>query len=233
MRKRVTLSSVAAQAQRPVYDRAPVTRQRIDQRAMQTVEQKGVRGERIPPRGGSLPYPLTPDKEVREVEKVADLVKQASLLSKVEQQELLDHLALQNQLTAKANQSRDLDMWATAVGMALDETVGGSDGGSYGSMLVKRLLGSTSCWRPVEAFMVSSKLQELRVVERQAVYMLLARLLVDHAGYVARKSGAPLGPKLVGQCTGSLPGVFEQSFPGYLAAGLAPVIARQMGALAG
>lgn len=76
--------------------------------------------------------------------------------------------------------------------------------------------------------MTSSKLSELRVVERQAVYNLLAELLVEHAGYVARKSGAPLGPKLIGQCTGSLPGVFEASFPGYLAAGLAPILARQM-----
>lgn len=159
---------------------------------------------------------------------VASLLDQAATLSKVEQQELLDHLALQQQLTRKASDSRDLDMWSAAVGTALGAAIGDDERGSYGQLLIKRLLGSTSCWRPVEAFMTSSKLSELRVVERQAVYNLLAELLVDHAGYVARKSGAPLGPKLIGQCTGSLPGVFEASFPGYLAAGLAPIVARQM-----
>jgi hypothetical protein len=80
--------------------------------------------------------------------------------------------------------------------------------------------------------MRSSKLGELQVNVRQAVYRTLGRLLVEHAHEVSRRSGAPLGPKLVGQCVGNLPGVFERSFPGYLAAGLAPVVARQMQASA-
>jgi hypothetical protein len=66
------------------------------------------------------------------------------------------------------------------------------------------------------------------VVERGSVYRMLAALLVDHARSISDFTGAPLGPKLVGSCTGNIAGVFEKAFPGYVRAGLAKIAARQL-----
>lgn len=230
MNKRVTLT-------RPVYSRPGVTRRVVGVPAPEDQEKAAaqrVNGEgEIPPHRGGLPpqFSRTPVKEGKEVVQVASLLEQANQLTKTERQQLLDQLALTNQLTASAASNRDVEMWSQAITDALAEVIGGEAGGDYGVMLVKRVLGSTICWRPVERFMQSSKLAELRVVERQSIYHMLARLLVKHAAYVSRRSGAPLSPKLVGSCVGSLPGVFEQNFPGYLAAGLAPMVAKQMQAI--
>lgn len=159
---------------------------------------------------------------------VSDLLSLAQTLTAADRLALLDQLALQNQMAAKAAASPDLDMWAEGVRMALDDAIGGAEG-QYGALLVKRLLAPSASWRPVEAFMASSKLGGgLQRTERMAVYYMLARLLVDDAERACEWTGAPLSAKVVAQRTDRLAGVFEQSFPGYLASGLAPLVARQM-----
>lgn len=95
-----------------------------------------------------------------------------------------------------------------------------------GPMLVKRLVGSPSHWKPVALFMSSSGLAELQVRERQLAYHLLADLLVKHVCQVASHVGLPVGLKFLGNNVASITGVFEQAFPGYLAAGLAHVIVK-------
>lgn len=145
-------------------------------------------------------------------------------LSKEQRQDLLDLLALEN---VQGVGGRELDMWSAAVATALEDAIGASGGAAYGQMLCKRQLGSSSTWKPIEAFMRTSGLIDLVVVERQAVYNLLARLIVDAAGYSARRSGAPLSLKLTASHTGQVNGIFERAFPGYLAAGLAYVVAKQ------
>lgn len=97
-----------------------------------------------------------------------------------------------------------------------------------GPLIIKRVVGSTSQWRSVADFMQSAGFADLKVVERQSVYMLLADLLVKYAKGIARHSNVPLSPKLVGNCVANLAGVFDQSFPGYLEAGLAHVIVRRL-----
>ena len=75
-------------------------------------------------------------------------------------------------------------------------------------------------------FLQQSGLSACTVNERQQAYHILAELVVQHARYVARKSGAPLSPKLVANCMPNLPGVFEDAFPGYLEAGVAAMVAK-------
>ena len=225
MRKRVTFV-------RPAYGRPGVARRAVGESPVEAQSQQPEgfkRGTGIPSIEGSpAPSFPPPPTEGKENQSTTSLLEQASKLTKDERQQLLDQLALLNQLGSVAANNRDLEMWSQAVYEALGEAIGASGGDGYGLMLVKRSLAVSACWRPVERFMQISELAELKVVERQAIYFMLARMLVEHAAYVARKSGAPLSPKLVGSCTGSLPGVFDANFPGYLAAGLAPMVARQM-----
>ncbi len=159
---------------------------------------------------------------------LADLLRQANSLTAADRRELLDQLALQNQLAAKTAANPDLDMWAEAVKTALEDSIGFGGGESYGVMLLKRLLGPSSCWRPVEQFMHASKLDELRRPERLAIYHVLARFLVEECEQVCKHTGAPLSAKFVAGQTGNIGGLFERNFPGYIAAGLAPMVARQM-----
>lgn len=160
---------------------------------------------------------------------LADLLKLADQLPDQDRKELLDRLALQHGLeSAPSASDRDLNMWAEAIHNALERTLGAGQGDGVGPLVIRRLVGARSAWAPVAEFMKTSKLADLTVIERQSVYGMLAGLLVDHARYVARSSGAPLGPKLVSSCAGSIRGIFDRSFPGYLAAGLAPIVARQL-----
>ena len=151
-----------------------------------------------------------------------------STLNKADKQALLDRLALENQLTAAVVQNKDLDMWSEAILKALEETIGQWVGHSYGLTLVKRSMGTSSSWRPVELFMKNSKLQELTSAERQSAYFMLARLLVERADDQTEFVGAPLTLKYIAGQTGNLAAIFDRSFPGYLAAGLAKIVARQL-----
>lgn len=172
--------------------------------------------------GGGLRVPM------REGNVVDEILATASQLTAKQRQELLDQLSLVNKMTRSADQDRDLDMWATAVHSALTDCVADGDGSAYGRMVVKQSLAATQNWRPMQEFMEVSRLNELKVVERQSVYHLLADLLVQHARGIASRSGVPLGPKLVGNCAHGIAGVFDQAFPGYVRAGLAKIAARQL-----
>lgn len=160
--------------------------------------------------------------------KVDELREMLAGLTSAERLELLDSLALENQLTRAAASNPDLDMWSEAVKRALDDVIGGSGGESHGLMLVKRALGSSSVWRPVESFMYSSKLSELKRAERLAVYFMFARLLVEECRQLAAFVDAPLSVKFVAGKTGELAGIVDKSFPGYAANGLLPMVAKQM-----
>lgn len=160
--------------------------------------------------------------------KVDELRGMLAGLTSAERLELLDSLALENQLTRSAANNPDLDMWSEAVKRALDDVIGGQGGESHGLMLVKRALGSSSVWRPVESFMYSSKLSELKRNERLAVYFMFARLLVEECRQMCAFVDAPLSVKFVAAKTTELAGIVDKSFPGYAANGLLPMVAKQM-----
>lgn len=155
------------------------------------------------------------------------VLKSALRLPAKERKELLDRLLLEQQ-TDSTRADRDVDLWADAVHRELTQRLGSSDGGLVGIGVVRKVVAAGGAWKPVESFMQSAGLSSLTVTERQKAYVTLARLLVRHAAVVASRSGAPLSAKLVSQCSVNLPGVFEDSFPGYLQAGLAKVIVRQV-----
>ena len=76
--------------------------------------------------------------------------------------------------------------------------------------------------------MADAKLDKLAVPERQSVYNLLADLVVRHAHGISMRSAAPLSPKLVANCSNNVASIFDKAFPGYVRAGLAHIVARQL-----
>lgn len=162
-----------------------------------------------------------------EVSKVEQATSLFATMTDEERKQTLDLLALRCAISGRAADDRDLAMWSEAVYSALVASATPEDGAAHGPLLVKRLLAASHSWSPVDEFMRRSKLSELTVSERQAAYQLLARLLVEHAKQVADYVGAPLTPKFLSNQTPALAGVFEKSFPGYVAAGLARIIARR------
>lgn len=95
-------------------------------------------------------------------------------------------------------------------------------------MLFKRVLAAPEAWQYVEGFMGTSGFSGSSVTERNAVYQLLGKLLAAHALELNRKFGYPLTPKMLGNVTQHLPTLFEEAFPGYLAAGMGPVIIKSL-----
>lgn len=171
----------------------------------------------------------TTAEQVVEKKSVDELVLLAGLLNPSQQKELLARLSLTNQ-TLASGEVRDVDMWATALHDSLVSSVGGSGEGVAGPAVIKRLVASPSAWGPVSSFMKASTLAELNVTERQAAYMMLARLVIDNARGVAKHSRIPLTTKMVINCSSNITGIFQQSFPGYIESGLAKLVVRRMNA---
>lgn len=187
-------------------------------------------GDVSPLKGGYIHPPSPRATEVGEkkekptVEFILDLTNQ---LTVAENQRLLASLALKQQIGSKAG-GRDLDMWAQAVYDGLVAELGHEAGSGVGPLLVKRTLAVPSAWAPVTAFMASSRLQEQSVTKRQAIYMLLATLVIKNARYLTQNSGAPMSAKLIGACASNVASLFDSAFPGYLKSGLAHVVATQL-----
>lgn len=188
------------------------------------------------------PIPVSDEKEEKEKTLVSkklskepsqdtsleDLLSLADQLNKEDHKKLLAHLALKTQGLGKDEGSRDKTMWSQAVYEALLKANGTGDGAGQGPALVKRLLAPTSVWAPLEDFMESSRLSKLTVTERLSMYRLLANLLVSHCQQVARHMRIPLGAKLVAGQAVNVAAIFDNAFPGYLAAGLVPVVAKHL-----
>lgn len=184
--------------------------------------------------GGGDPLPLPLSKRGEEgrgadrIENPLDrILEEAKSLSAADRRKLLDHLALVSKEAEDAS-PRDVEMWVVAVYEELVRVLGVGDGASVGPVIVKRALSPRAAWAPVQGFMANKAFEGLQAIERQSIYRLLATLLVRHARSVSSRSGAPLSPKLVANCTGNVAGLFDQAFPGYLRAGLGRVIVRQL-----
>lgn len=164
----------------------------------------------------------------REGGEVALLVDRLLGLPKGEQKKVLDSLLAHQMLSNSTGSAkdRDLEMWAEAVHRAMVGAFGPEGGGSVGPGVIRKVVRGGTSWEHVTDFMRTSGLEDLKVNDRQRAYNLLAELVVDHARYVSRRSGAPLSPKLVVNCATNIAGVFENAFPGYLGAGLAQMVVR-------
>lgn len=154
---------------------------------------------------------------------LAHLIAESSRLDLADVKRLYEHLALE--LMAPPSDSRDVDMWAHAVYQALARALGTQGGGLPGPLAIKRLLSARSAWAPVDGFMRDAKLADLMVAQRQAIYVLLASLLVDLAIEVARHAHIPVSAKLVANNAVNLAALVERSFPGYVRSGMFAAIA--------
>ena len=189
-------------------------------------------GDRVkgggPPKGGqppplSTPSPLHGEGQVDEVMVILDQ------LSPDQRKLILARLSLANiTKPSQAGQERDLDMWAQAVYESLGDALGAGGTELVGPAMVKRILATPGSWRAVTEFMRVSKMDQIKVTERQSVYRMLANLVVGNARYISTHSGAPLSPRLVSTCAVNIAGIFDQAFPGYLASGLACLVAKRL-----
>lgn len=170
----------------------------------------------------------TPKHEVINFVKVdvETLVASANRMTAAERKELLARLSLSE--SGINGQERDIDMWSGAVYEALLRLAGQGDGASLGPLVIKRLVTAPNAWSPINAFMKASKLDRLTVTERQSVYQLLARLLVQHAKQLADHKGIVFSAKLVVTCGTSIAQVFDRAFPNYVASGIAHIVARRL-----
>lgn len=155
-----------------------------------------------------------------------EIISLADSLSTQDQQSLLDHLALQRKASRKAStDTTRSDLWFGAVTEALDTVLRSGGLASPGLGILKKNHGDS--FVAVEAF-IKSAAPTLTVTEKTALYRVLAKLLVGHADYVAKKSGAPLSAKLVFNCCQNLPGLVDSAFPGYIECGMLPLIIKKM-----
>lgn len=226
------MTTKRVQLTRPAYQGTAFVKRAVQQTAgshvhTSTHEEHLSRGNKGGPhtllrRGcGDTPFVSHTAEELNQVE---ELQKAARTLTAEQRKQLLDLLAFDVTQQTTSLADRELVMWSGCVADAMQRvtTV------SYGPQLVRRALASRPAWMPVQELMKASKLAENSVNERQSIYTLLAGILVEHANYVAKKSGAPLSAKLVANCAPQLAALFDQQFPGYLAAGLVPVVVKRL-----
>lgn len=155
-----------------------------------------------------------------------EIISLADSLSTQDQQSLLDHLALQRKASRKVStDTTRSDLWFGAVTEALDDVLRSGGLASPGLGILKKNYGDS--FVAVETF-IKSAAPTLTVTEKTAFYRILAKLLVEHADFVAKKSGIPLSAKLLFNCMGSLPGLVDNTFPGYTQAGLLPLVIKKM-----
>jgi hypothetical protein len=161
-----------------------------------------------------------------QVDEVMGLLDQ---LSPEARKTILAKLSLANiTKSPQIGQERDLDMWAHAVYESLGDALGGAGAGLVGPAMIKRILAAPGSWKAVTEFMRVSRMDQVKVTERQAIYRMLADLVVGNARYISGRSGVPLSPKLVSTCSVNIAGIFDQAFPGYLASGLAFIVAKRL-----
>lgn len=158
-----------------------------------------------------------------------ELLDQLLALPEATRKRLMDRAALAKLTTkAGAGEERDITMWSEAVYHAYCQAVGGSGAAGVGPLAFRKLLAATVPWEHISSFMQASKLLSLEVVDRQAVYFMIAELLVKHARGVARHTGIPFAAKLVANCCNNVAGLVDNAFPGYAEAGMLVLVARQM-----
>lgn len=181
----------------------------------------------------STPSPLPPiggregggaNQEKDQVEQALSLT--ASMTSS-QRQELLARLSLELKAD-QPDQTRDLDMWATAVHESLQDALGAQGGASTAPMLVKRAVATREAFAPISEFMARANLKQIDVQHRLQTYRMLADMLVSHSRKIARRTGAPLSAKLVANCSPSIAALFDAAFPGYLRAGLAQIVVKRL-----
>lgn len=235
-RSRIKLTASRTPRSGPDYSKPEPSSRRAEQPSSEPEkdDEKSGLGEGVlyPPKGGIYKTPRLPTvpggekQETRTNPGLDSVLASALAMSPGERKQLLARLSLAQ--NAERAEGRDLEMWVAGVSRALAAAQGHGAGDSHAVMLVRRVLGPSQAWEPVAEFLARSGFDKLEVTSRQSVLYMLASLLVKYAAGVARNVGAPLTPKFVAGCSQHVAAVFDNAFPGYLAAGLAPLVARRL-----
>lgn len=178
-----------------------------------------------PPLKGGTTTPFSDKKSIQE-NSIENLLERASTLSVKDQKELLARLSLAAN-SKGTDRDRDVEMWSGALYNALVSVLGPS--GVPGTAVIKKLVRSAEAWNPVEEFMQTSKLQEQPVIKRQAIYNLLAKLVVEDTREFCAFMALPFGVKTTVNRSSNIAGTFNKAFPGYIQAGLVGLIASRLG----
>lgn len=158
-----------------------------------------------------------------EESETGSLIDAITALPEAEKKRILDALALTLQ-DSSSLQDRNLQMWCEA----LAESFTATTRTHVAVMLLRRGFAVKAVWSVFTELFGLADLERVQVRDRTALLRLFADLLVEHAVYVAKRSSAPLSAKLLVSCSANMVGLVENAFPGYLAAGLLPMVARQM-----
>lgn len=178
-----------------------------------------------PPLKGGTTTPFRDEKSTPG-NSVEILLGQIESLSEKERKELLARLSLAA-ISKGTDRDRDVEMWSGALYSALERELGPS--GVPGTAVIKKLVRSGEVWKPIEEFMQTSKLMNLPVVKRQAVYNLLAKLVVEDSRDFCAYMAIPFGVKTTVNRSSNIAGTFDKAFPGYIKAGLVGLIAARLG----
>ena len=193
-------------------------------------KQKGgrVRGTPTPigVKGGCPSPPIIP-RTISAVDKIKDGIKK---LSKQERKEVRDYLSLldKNALADKKidqTATRDEDMWADQLYQCVQNALGSDRVSANRSSAALLLLRKSYC--VVERFLHDAKIYSDKSYERNAIYLLLANLLVKYSRSLAGKVGLPVSIKFTVQQIEKIPALFDLAYPGYLESGLASMVIYQ------
>jgi hypothetical protein len=148
---------------------------------------------------------------------VSELKKCVGALNETSQQELLDFLLLQKMNRKQtSDQDRKLAMLMDSLTVELGKLLGNSNR----VFPLPQLPDVRKMFKQVEALMLDLKMSECDVRDTKAMYNVVARVLVQHASVVSNKAKIPVTMKLVLQTNTTLHALLDNSFPGYLQAGL-------------
>lgn len=183
-------------------------------------------------KGGVVPSrPLLPVQD-NYVEKVKELCRGMDVRQRKEVRDYISYLD-KEQRQAKITDSRngqalerDEGMWSDSVEAILAEALGSSTNFRNKSPAI---LGSLrDSYSIVHEFVQVSALDAAMSYNRKVIYNLLAGLLVEYCKQLAAKIAAPLSLKFVLGQSEKIPALFDRAYPGYVQAGLAGIVLKQI-----
>lgn len=149
-------------------------------------------------------------------------------LGKKELKEVSDYCLalLQTSETSTASDATRLqNLWTASLANALSEKFGNTVSPKLPPTLAKELKAS---YGHAQSLYVALSPSRQGVDEAAPVFNFLARALVKYCSQVSSRIGAPLSFKFILGQSQVLPGLFENSFPGYLQSGLGHVVLTKL-----
>lgn len=187
-----------------------------------------------PPKGGRTTtpsfstQPTIPAQTNNKENSYLQILEQVKNLNKANKANMLDWLALDAMQSKVASKDRDLGMWIVSVYACLQQANAEGCIACPAPLVLKRLISAGKSYAHLEQFMQSTNLAQAKVTQRQAIYHLLAGILLTHAKQLAAGVQIPLTPTLMLNQCANIVAIVNQALPGYAEAGLLPILAHQL-----